>query len=331
MIFNRTIKASAVREAIDKAARHLADGSAGAVMVVHDECLPPQTVAEVLEALADTLARDVFFLRAREAINWSLRPVFVYAYGWSTNGLPVIRTIVDCGAKYYPVAEADPKTYVDRNAVARQVLEAERVHQAQAGFAKWDFGPGDFINICQFIETTRGVAGDYVEIGCFNGSSGAIALHYMRAAGIGRTAWFFDVFEGFTYAAAKTSSDATWVGTHRTDGRAAVAQRLGAYAGPGLAVHVAVNNIITDPLPAAITAIAVANIDVDIYEGVLAALRKVRPLLARGGVMIVEDDGHTPLLIGARLAVEEFAASPEGVGLMKIAMESGQTVFVNLM
>jgi hypothetical protein len=48
------------------------------------------------------------------------------------------------------------------------------------------------------------------------------------------------------------------------------------------------------------------------YEAVAAALAKVAPLIAEGGIIIAEDQGHTPLLIGAYVAVQKFLKSPEG-------------------
>ncbi len=52
-----------------------------------------------------------------------------------------------------------------------RVLEEEFVFQTDHDFAKWDFGPGDFVNLLQVIEATAHIAGAYVEIGCYEGSS----------------------------------------------------------------------------------------------------------------------------------------------------------------
>ena len=73
-----------------------------------------------------------------------------------------------------------------------------------------------------------------------------------------------------------------------------------------MSVDVFKSNIVADDLPQEVDRIAVANIDVDIYEAVAAALLKVSPLMSVGGIMVVEDPGHTPLLIGARVALQEF-------------------------
>lgn len=60
------------------------------------------------------------------------------------------------------------------------------------------------------------------------------------------------------------------------------------------------------------------------YEAVLFALFKIAPKIVTGGIMIVEDPGHTPALIGARVALEKFLYSNEGKLFTPIYMESGQ-------
>jgi len=260
--------------------------------------------------------------------------IFVYACSWNFHGAPFIKTLIARGGRFIPVCNAGPARYVDQNVVARDVLEAEWIRQNEEGYAKWDpgpSGPADFTNLCQALEITRHKKGAFLEIGCYRGSSGSIALRYMNQAGIYRDAYFFDVFEGFLYDAALASADAVWSGSHATEGMAIVAQRLERYALPlsGLNVMVCRHNIIEEEIPSAIPLIAVANIDVDLYEAVLAALHKVAPRMTTGGIIIVEDPGHTPYLVGARVALDEFLASRAATGFLPIYMESGQTFLVN--
>jgi hypothetical protein len=80
--------------------------------------------------------------------------------------------------------------------------------------------------------------------------------------------------------------------------------------------------------PGVIERIAVANIDVDMYEAVRSALIKTAPRIASGGILIVEDPGHTPALIGSRLALEEFMATPIAAAFTPVYMESGQTLLI---
>jgi hypothetical protein len=74
--------------------------------------------------------------------------------------------------------------------------------------------------------------------------------------------------------------------------------------------------------------IAVANLDVDMYEAVAAGLRKIAPHMLTGGILVLEDAGHTPLLIGAKLALEEFLRDPMGQRFMPLVMGSGQTFLI---
>jgi hypothetical protein len=257
--------------------------------------------------------------------------VFIYACSNHFNGGEFVEALIEHGGSFIPVWSFGPALYVDHNRTAHRVLEAEWELQNREGFAKWDSGPGDFINLCQAIEATRNVEGVFLEIGCYRGSSGSLALRYMREAEVYRDAWFFDVFDGFVYDSAINSADAVWSGTHATEGIAVVEQRLARHALPKLGLNVSVrrHNIVEEEIPREIDKIAVANIDVDLYEAVLAALIKVAPRMASGGIIIVEDPGHTPALVGARVALDQFLSSEAAGAFTPIHMESGQTFLIN--
>jgi len=256
--------------------------------------------------------------------------LFLYACDSDDIGLPWIREIVRRRLRFYPVNAYTPSTYAHIRDLARRTLEAEFTDQTTAGFAKWDFGPGDFVNILQAIDITASIEGDYLEAGCYRGSSSCVAVRYMNARKMRRRCWFFDTFDGFSYDAAHASSDALWDNTHATDGEAAVRARIVRHAAPdrGLEVLVEKRNVIDDDLPAALERIAIANIDVDLYEAVKAALFKIAPRMVPRGIMIVEDPGHTPALIGSRLALEEFLASDAAAPFTPVYMESGQTLLI---
>ena len=99
-------------------------------------------------------------------------------------------------------------------------------------------------------------------------------------------------FQGFDYNEALASSDVIWANSHATEGDAIVRQRLEQKAGANQ-VTVKKLNIITDEIPDDLGPIVVANIDVDLYEAVLAGLTRIAPLMQIGGIMICEDAGHT--------------------------------------
>ena len=176
--------------------------------------------------------------------------------------------------------------------------------------------PEQWVNIIQAIEITKEIPGEYVEIGVFRGTSAKIAYDYHNAIGLQRTLTLMDTFKGFFYEAAAESPDIAWNRTHlvNTD-QELMLTRMKAYLNKNTPqptpanYELVVHNICDDddeksPLHGKL--IAVCNIDVDMYEAVLAALRKVAPLMAPGGIIIVQDPGKTPYLIGARAALDEF-------------------------
>ena len=259
--------------------------------------------------------------------------VFVYACDSDSTGLPFIKEIIKRNGVFYPVQVYTPSSYANVDEVARKVVLSEFQRQTDAGFCKFDFGAGDSLNLIQAIAATVNVAGDYVEIGCYRGSSACVALAYMREIRLKRNCFFLDVFDGFTYQAAKDSADAMWAGTHETEGLDIVGKRILECCDPlsGLLAEVVKTNVIEDELPEQIADIALANIDVDLYEAVLAALVRIAPRMAVGGIVIVEDPGHTPALIGSRLAFDVFMQTPIASSFTAIYLESGQTFLVRLM
>ena len=86
-------------------------------------------------------------------------------------------------------------------------------------------------------------------------------------------------------------------------------------------------NIITDELPSEIQKISVANIDVDMYDAVKAALYKVKDKIVKNGIIIAEDYGHTPSLIGAQKATLEFLDENPDM-FIPIYLNSGQLFLI---
>lgn len=269
--------------------------------------------------------------RALEAIDGldPGRDVALYAIEHAQDGLPIVRRMVDRHVRFLPLGGAPVGGWVYDDPVARRVIEDAYMAQTFAGFAKFE-DPGsreDFVNLTQALAATDRIDGCVVEVGCYRGSSGCVMLDYANAKGLRpRVFHFFDVFEGFNYREALESSDANWANTHLSDGEPAVRERLVAHAGAHK-VEVKRLNIISDPLPD-LGPIALANIDVDLYEAVKAGLERLAPLIAAGGIMICEDAGHTPALIGARLALEEFLGSAAGRAFTPVHMTSGQVFLV---
>jgi hypothetical protein len=258
------------------------------------------------------------------------RPFVMYAVEHAQDGLALIKWVTEKGFKYRGVGGYDVGGYVHDDRVARETIETALLEQTFDGYEKfWDPGsPQDFVNLTQALYRTRRLSGSVVEVGCFRGSSGSVMLDYSANKNLpAKHFWFFDVFDGFDYQEALASSDLIWANSHATEGEAFTRQRLECKAGANQ-VTVRTLNIISDELPDDLGPIAVANIDVDLYEAVFAGLTRIAPLIQIGGIMICEDAGHTPALIGAALALEQFLDSDLGAGFTPVHMTSGQTFLI---
>lgn len=249
---------------------------------------------------------------------------FICAYRSDDRLVRALRAIAampDC-SYVMPKAHRPPARYFHRNDTAWAVLD----EIARTCAADDLFDLADFENLIQAQEMIRGVEGDYVEVGVFKGLSAQVALTYMKRAGIARKVYLLDTYEGFTYEAARSSADAAWAGEGTETSMALVEKRLQAFDNKELIR----TNIVDNPVPDRIARVALCNIDVDLYEAVLASLRKFAPLVVKGGIMIVEDQGHTPYMGGAYLALDEFLRSDAGRAFLPIQMGSGQAFLVRV-
>ena len=316
----RKFSAADVELAMDDARSRWQDRN---IVVLSDqEWQPPARAHAVVRCWRDAVSRISEFDAATS--------VFLYACESDDVGLPYVQGIVEHRGLFFPVQVYTPSSYAHVDGGARTVLLAEHARQSQEGIGKFDFGFGDALNLMQAIAVTAHLEGDYLEVGCFRGSSACIALSYMREIRLRRNCYFLDVFDGFTYEAAQSSSDVMWAGTHGTEGISQVEARISARSDPAAGLHAKVlkTNIVEDRLPEAIESLAVANIDVDLYEAVLASLVQVAPKMVASGIIVVEDPGHTPALIGSRLALQQFLETPMGRLFIPFYLESGQTFLV---
>lgn len=229
--------------------------------------------------------------------------------------LEPLRRIIRAGGLFVPPKLATKAHYWQTTAGVAATLR-----ETQAVMGELHAGNIVHENICQAIEMTRGVPGDYVEVGVFSGSSACTALRFMHHRGIARQCWFLDTYEGFAYDSAATSADIMWHDTHLTtlpveEHMANLELKL-SMAGQNF--QMVKNNICDDPLPAGIKQIAVANLDVDMYEAILKGLHKLAPLIAKNGIIICEDATSTPALYGAYVAMYDFLATDIGQKFIKV-------------
>jgi hypothetical protein len=174
------------------------------------------------------------------------------------------------------------------------------------------------------------VAGCFVECGVWRGGSAmAAALAFAQEGDRDRELFLFDTFEGMT---SPTAVDRTFDGasaralleqSDRTEqiwsyaDLADVRSNLASTDYPETRIHY-VKGRVEETLPhtPALPPIALLRLDTDWYESTRHELEHLFPLLATGGILIVDDYGYWQ---GARRAVDEyFSRQPRSYFLHRI-------------
>jgi hypothetical protein len=260
------------------------------------------------------LASDGVLLSLDELDDDEIAESAFYVYFSSDEAcVAPLQRIIACGGLFVPPMQFSKTTYARVSAhVGATLAESnETVGQLFCGEALHE-------NICQAVDMTRDVEGDFLEIGVFTGSSAVTAMSHMRNLGLKRKCYLMDTFEGFTYSEAGASADGIWSGTHLMSAapqQALLAKRM---QNVGQDYELVKGNICADPLPAQIEKLALVNVDVDMYEATLAGLTKAAPLVQPRGIILCEDPASTPGLYGAFVAMDEFLRSAEGRKFVRV-------------
>jgi hypothetical protein len=260
------------------------------------------------------LASDGVFSSLDDFADDEIADSAFYVYFTSDEAcVAPIQRIIACGGLFIPPMQFSKTSY---KRVSAHVGDSLAESQAAVG----ELFCGEILheNICQAVDMTRDVEGDFLEIGVFTGSSSVTAMTHMRNLGLKRDCYLMDTFEGFTYAQADTSADGIWGGTHlmaAAPQQAILRQRM---RDVGQNYTLVKGNICADPIPPQIKKLALVNVDVDMYEATLAGLNKAAPLVQPRGVILCEDPASTPGLYGAFVAMEEFLQTEEGRKFVRI-------------
>lgn len=178
----------------------------------------------------------------------------------------------------------------------------------------------------------HGIAGDIVECGVWRGGSMmAVALALLARGDTARHLYLYDTFEGMSEPTAADRSSVSGESARAQLDRTARGQGVWCEAGladvqanlwstgyPKEQIHF-VQGKVEATIPASLPvggAVALLRLDTDWYESTRHELQHLFPLLARHGILIIDDYGHWE---GARRAVDEyFAASAEPVFLHRV-------------
>jgi hypothetical protein len=187
---------------------------------------------------------------------------------------------------------------------------------------------------CNYIRNTN-VVGDFVETGVWRGGSSIVAKYML---GDSKTYYLFDTFSGMTepsnfdYRIGENSAEKTikkWNSMQSESGNKWVTASIQEVEGNFTKFDLFDNKVklikgdvrftleLSQNLP---TVISILRIDTDFYDSTLISLKKLWPLLANGGVLILDDYAHWD---GARRAVDEYFAASGLSSLLKIPIAGG--------
>ena len=248
---------------------------------------------------------------------------------WATErvdyGARIVRQFYKNKKEVRVMANTGPARAWMHDEIKEKILQEESFLQIEERVQNFSHGIGaDYGDILQFIDNIININGDIVEIGCYMGSGSCVIASYLKNKKINKKFLIYDTFEGFNYEEAKSSLDKNWADTHKTDGELEVGKRIKKrIENSDIKLDIIKRNIIEKNALKETNEICLAIIDVDIYEAVYAALHHVHEKLSISGIIAVEDAGHTPMLLGAKLALEDFLNDIEPETYLKIQMESG--------
>ena len=294
------------------------------ILLLHDGSLSPSFMTRVMQ-LSRQLPTilDVRVSRPSVLNQVPASVGILYACMKDDLGLPFLSLAYARGMQVHTASFAEPRPYLSRNTFALRALRAEIERQQVGGYLELDHGIGDYAYLIQAYEAVRERSGWIVEVGCSGGSSAGALLAYVgsRQQERGNPEQAFHFMDAF-------GED----GSHGSDAQAVVGERIHAYGRDkaGIAIEVSRSDVISDPIPEAIVSggVRLLNIALESYEEVAAALDRYAPLIVPGGIMICERAGHTPQLIDAYRALEDFMASEAARAFCRLDLASGQSFLV---
>jgi hypothetical protein len=227
------------------------------------------------------------------------------------------------GYYYFPMRAHPPARFFEFDSVALNCL------RKSASLPRSHFDSMDYENIIQAISNCLLLEGDIVEIGTFEGRSSQVILNYLTSVGGDKKLYCLDTYCGIVFDSASTSSDAHWYGSHTSQAKNSLDDVRNFISPFGDAVLIK-TDITVDEIPACIDKVAFCNLDVDIYEAYIHALHKIHPKMVLGGMILLEDYGHAPYILGAKLALDDFFKEGFRLYYNCFYLNSGQMLLIRV-
>ncbi|MEO5679860.1 MAG: class I SAM-dependent methyltransferase [Acidimicrobiales bacterium] len=184
----------------------------------------------------------------------------------------------------------------------------------------YSFTPAQLCFLVGCLQRTASVRGPILEVGCAYGHTTAFLNKHLEAVDDPRQYVCVDTFGGFT--ASDTKAEATrGKSLDSFEGRyedASLRFFERTMANSGVTRVRAVKADIVSWVPDISEKLSFCLIDVDLYQPVKAALKKLVPLMQPGGIIVVDDCKEHPLWDGALQAYQEFV---EGEGRLPLIFE----------
>jgi len=187
-----------------------------------------------------------------------------------------------------------------------------------------------FLSMMQWLKLVieSGVTGDFAECGVWRGHSAHIIGTRIRSSGLNRKLHLFDSFEGL--------SERGEFDLARTEMSDRSKKREQEYFAVGLDVVQANLNEFEfiefhrGWIPECFEEVrdqkfAFVHLDVDLFEPLAECLEFFAPRLASGGIIVVDDYGHSDFT-GAKMAVDNFLATAAGLQKYEVPM-GGAAIF----
>ncbi|HEX2860646.1 MAG TPA: TylF/MycF/NovP-related O-methyltransferase [Lacunisphaera sp.] len=177
---------------------------------------------------------------------------------------------------------------------------------------RYAFTPAQLARLTALATEAAAAPGDFCEIGCYRGYTTVFLNRHLDAIAPGRRYWAIDTFGGFVPAdvdherqvrGKDSIEDRRALNKFTINSRAWFEATLRLNGVRRVTTCAAAVQDFTFPAGARLCFVL---LDVDLYQPSVAALEKVWPLLAPGGLVVVDDCQSDHVYDGSRQAVAEF-------------------------